>query len=235
MSDIERDLEELGRDIWPSPEQALRRVDSGDRHARQGRRNRFGRSLVALLATAAAIAVIGGVSAAGIEALQHHLSGASSGVAKHDASGSVLPAANTGSHSGLGGTSAGSVPTASARLSPAPQPSSSPSPNVNRQPIGGTLVVTANSRGTYEVKLGTTISVDLTGGTSNSPWGMPSSTPTQIVRFERGARADDGGISATFVAAGPGDATIQAAESSHCPPLCGPPSYLWRIEIIVVG
>jgi hypothetical protein len=235
MSDIERDLEELGRHVWPSPAQVLGRVRSGDRHRLQRRWRRVGRPIGAVLAAAASIVVIGGVSAAGIVALQEHLAGASSGVNKDGASGGVLPAANTGGHSRLGGSSAGSVPSASARLSPAPQPSSSPSPSLNPQPVGGTLVVTANSRGTYEVKLGTTISVDLTGGTANSPWGMPSSTPTQIVRFERGARADDGGVSATFVAAGPGDATIQAAQSSHCPPLCGPPSYLWRIEIIVVA
>lgn len=233
MSDIERDLEELGRHVWPSTEQVLRRVRSGDRHRGPRRRHRFGGPLAALLATAAAIVVIGGVSAAGIVALQQHLAGVSSGADKHDALGSVVPAANAGGHSGLGGISAGSVPSASARLSQAPELSASPNPSLNPQPVGGTLVVTANSRGTYEVKLGTTISVDLAGGTSNSPWGMPSSTPTQIVRFERGSRADDGVVSATFVAAGPGDATIQAAQSSRCPPLCGPPSYLWRIEIIV--
>jgi len=235
MSDIERDLEEVGRLVWPSPEQVLRRVRSAERHRGPRRRHRFGGPLGTLLGTAAAIVVIGGVSTAGIVALQQHLAGVSSATDTNGASGSVVPAANTGGHSGLGWTSAGSVPSVSARLSPAPQLSSSPSPIVNPQPVGGTLVVTANSRGTYEVKLGTTISVDLTGGTSNLPWGMPSSTPTQIVRFERGSRSDGGGVSATFVAAGPGYATIQAAQSSHCPPLCGPPSFLWRIEIIVVA
>ncbi|HVC40942.1 MAG TPA: hypothetical protein VND54_03080 [Candidatus Saccharimonadales bacterium] len=235
MSDIERDLEELGRHVWPSPEQVRGRVRSGERRRGRGRWHRFGGSLGALLGAAAAIVVIGGVSAAGILALQQHRAGASLGADKNGASGTVVPAANTGGHSGLGGIAAGSGPSESARLSPAPQLSSSPSPSLNPPPVGGTLVVTANSRGTYEVKIGTTISVDLTGGTFSAPWGMPSSTPAQIVRFKRGSRSDGGGVSATFVAVGPGDATIQAAQSPHCPPLCGPPSYLWGIKIIVVA
>jgi hypothetical protein len=234
MSDIERDLDELGRQVWPYPERVLRRLRSGDGQHRQGRGRRFGRPFAALLGTVGAIVVIGGVSAGGIVALEHHVGGTGSTADNNGTSASVAPAV-TGGHSTPVATAAALHPSASARISPGARISASPSLSVTPPPTGSTLVVTAGSRGTYEVKLGTTIVVDLTGGTSNSRWSMPSSTPAQVVRFERGTQAAAGGISATFVAVGTGRATIEAAESPHCPPVCGPPSYLWRIEIIVVA
>lgn len=235
MSDIERDLDELGRQVWPYPERVLRRLRSDDGQHRRSKGRRFGRPLGALLGTAAAIVVIGGVSAGGIVVLQHHLGGTGSTAANHSASASVAPTVTSGGQSEPGATAAALHPSASARSSPAARLSASPSLSVTPPPTGNTLVVTASSRGTYEVKLGATIVVDLTGGTSNSPWSMPSSTPARVVRFERGTQTTAGGISATFLAAGTGEATIQAVQSPHCPPVCGPPSYLWRIEIIVVA
>jgi hypothetical protein len=235
MSDIERDLEELGRRVWPDPEPVRRCVVFDNTAHRRGRGPRFSRPLGAFLGIATAIVLIGGASAAGVVALQHHAADARrpGGIGRNDASAGVASGAN-GAQSGRTGTSTGSRPTASAGVSAAPQLSSSPRPIV-QSPAGGALTITASSRGTYEVELGTTITVDLTGGPLNSPWSMPSSTPAQIVRLERGLRSAAGGVIATFVAAGIGEASIHAARSPRCPPLCGPPSYLWQVEIVVVA
>jgi hypothetical protein len=233
MSDIERDLEELGRRVWPNPEPVRRRVVSGNAGHRRGRGPRLGRPLGAFLGTAIAVLLIGGGSAAGVVALQHHLAGAPSGTDRNHGSTGVATGATSG-QSGRKGTSTGSQPTASPWVSPAPAPSSSPTPIV-QPPAGGTLTLTASSRGTYQVEVGTTINVDLSSGSLNSQWSMPSSTPSQIVRLQTSSRAAAGGVTATFVAAGMGNASIHAARSAHCPPLCGPPSFLWQVEIVVVA
>ena len=232
MSDIERDLEELGRQVWPYPERELRRVRSHGRERGRSRALRFGRPLGALLGTALAIVVIGGVSAAGIMALQHHLSSTSTGSGGTAPAADVTPAAHRG-QTGARRTSVSTGAARSAGIAPGQQLTTTPQPSP-QPPSGGALTVTANSHGTFEVKVGTTINVDL-AGTSGSNWSMPTSAPIQIVRFERGSRSEGAGVSAAFVAAAVGQATIQASESPHCPPVCGPPSYVWQIHIIVVG
>ncbi|MHB8489297.1 MAG: hypothetical protein ACYDCS_14975 [Candidatus Dormibacteria bacterium] len=233
MSDIERDLEDLGRRVWPTPEHVRRRVMSGDGARPPVSWRRVGRPLGALLGTGAAIVLIGGASAAGIVALQQHLSVKAPGTG-HNGAAAGVPSGSSGSNSGQGNAAAGSIPAPSDRVSPAPQLALSPTPSPHITPAAGPLTITGVSRGTFEVIVGTTIEVDLPGSTLDA-WGVPSSTSAQIVRFERGSRVSGGGFSATFVAAASGEATIQAVQSPHCPPLCGPPSFFWHVEVIVVA
>jgi hypothetical protein len=225
LSDIERDLEDLGQRVWPNPEEIRRRALSGNQRARR----RF-RGAAGIVGTVAAMGLIGGVSAVGILQLQHHL-------AASPTSTSPTPRAVTGGpgvgavHVGIIGSSAQASPAATGHLWP--PPSSSPSPGVHPPPAGGTLTITQNSQGTFVVTRGMTIRVDLAGGTAGYTWSIPSSTPNQIVHFASGSHTS-GGVVATFVAAASGQATIQAALSPDCSRTCGRPAYLWQIHITVV-
>lgn len=62
MTELKRDLEEVGKTIWPDAEQVRRRVFGSVR----GKRWPSPRTLVAILATAAIAALIGAVSAPAI-------------------------------------------------------------------------------------------------------------------------------------------------------------------------
>jgi hypothetical protein len=235
MTDIERDLKELGRLVWPDPEQVRRPAVSAQAGRHMGGWLRFGSPLGVLLGTAIALALIGGVSAAGIVALEHHPAASSAETGSGGGTSRLVPPATAGSPQAPGRTVSPSSPNPSARIVPSPQVSSSPFPSPNPPPAGGTLTITQNSRGTYEVRIGTTINVDLNGGALVAPWSMPSSNPAQIVRFERGSRSAEGDVSATFIAAASGQASIQASRSPQCPPVCGLLSYFWHIEIIVIA
>ncbi len=232
MSDLERDLEDLGRRIWPDPERVRSRAMPKDAGPRHGGRRRFHGTLRTLLGTGVAMALIGSVSAAAILQIQHHLTASP---------GATRPAAGPAT-GGAGRTSGGgepvvasglTSPVATGRLSPSPV-MPSPSPTGQPPPAGGTLTLTQSSGGTFVVRPGMTITVDLGEGSAGSTWSMPSSAPNQIVHFSRGSRLGSGEVTATFVAAAPGQATIQAALSPICSPRCGIPAYLWQVHIAVV-
>ncbi len=231
MTDLKRDLEEVGRAVWPAPEQVRRRmIDRGSRRWRS--RRTFG----AILATAAIAAVIGAVSAPAIIAVEHDLTSLSTSAHPAPSVGSAAQG-SSGRFTGRQGATGPSTPTASAgHNAPPPAVTVSPSPTVHSPSSGVSLVLTQQSRGTYFVTLGSTITVTLTGGTRSDPWMMPTSRPDQIVHFSRGDRSSGGDATATFVATAFGQATIQASLSRECPPLCGGgPTYIWHVQVSVVA
>jgi hypothetical protein len=230
MTDLKRDLEEVGKTVWPDPEQVRRRVPDSS-----GRRWRSPRTVGAILATAAVAALIGVVSAPAIIAVEQHLTASTTST-------KGAPVVGAGTHSSNGGAtgkqrlSGPSSPAASDHNAPPPAVSFSPTPVVHSPSSGGSLTLTQQSRGTYVVTLGSTITVTLTGGTPSDPWIMPTSRPDQIVHFARGDRSSAGDVIATFVATAFGQATIQASLSRQCPPLCGgAPTYIWHVQVTVVA
>ena len=233
MSDIERDLEDLGQRIWSDPEQVRRRaVPDGDVSRPRMRRRLLG-PLGTFLGTGVAMALIGSVSVAAILQLQHHLIASPAATNPTPGPATVGAGGNAGPVGAIG-SSAQASPAATGRLLPSPLISSPPSPSVHAPPPGGTLTITQSSRGTFVVRRGVTITVDLTGGSAGYTWSMPSSAPNQIVHFSSGSRPGTGEVAATFVAAASGQATIRAALSPNCSPTCGLPAYLWRVSITVV-
>ena len=233
MSDIERDLKDLGQRIWPDPEQVRRHaVPDGD-VSRTRRRRRLLGPLGTFLGTGVAMGLIVGVSAVAILQVQHHLTASPVATGPSPGPATVGAGGNAGPVGAIGSAGQAS-PTATGRLLPSPLISSPPSPSVHTPPPGGTLTITQSSRGTFVVRRGMTITVDLTGGSAGYTWSMPSSPPNQIVHFSSGSRSGTSEVAATFVAAASGQATIRAALSPNCSPTCGLPAYLWQVQITVV-
>ncbi len=233
MSDLERDLDDLGRRIWPDPERVRNGAMSKDAGPRHRWRRRFPGALRRLLGTGVAMALVGSISAVAILQLQHHLA-ASPGATLPTAGPATVGAGRTNGGGRPVYASGQTSPAATGRLSPSPVISPPPSQIAPAPPVGGTLTLTESSRGTFVVRRGMTIKVELGGGSAGSTWSMPSSAPNQIVHFSSGSHLGSGEVIATFVADAPGQATIEAALSPACSSKCGLPAYLWQVRIAVV-
>ena len=146
MSDLERDLEDLGRRIWPDPERVRSRAcpRTPDRVTAGGAASTG--LCGSLLGTGVAMALIGSVSAVAILQVQHHLA-ASPGATRPAAGPATVGAGRTsGGGEPVVGVGA-DEPGATGRLSPSPVSLPSPSPTAQPPPAGGTLTLTQSSRG----------------------------------------------------------------------------------------
>jgi hypothetical protein len=239
MSDIEKDLKELGASIWPDSTPARQQALAGRGRARPTPRHHVTGRAGGALGSALAVAVIGTLSVGAFLVGHRHIdTGSRSSAVSGAASANVGVAGGQpdGHHSvAVGSTSAAvSTPAATAGTHPLSSwpPTSAPSPGTQVAP-GTTLTLSQNSRGTFIVRPGTTILVQLSGGGA-SMWTMPATGNGAAVRFDSGS-SSNGSATATFVAGSPGQATIQAGEAPRCPPICGPPSRLWQVDITVAS
>jgi hypothetical protein len=239
MSDIEKDLKELGASIWPDPTAARQQVLGGRGRVRPRLQDQVTKRAGAALGSALAVAVIGAVSVGAFLVGHGHIDTRSRSSAVNGAASANVGVAGgqpDGHHSvAIGATPAAVLApaaTAGTHAQSSWPPTSAPSPRTQVAP-GTTLTLNQNSRGTFIVRPGTTILVQLSGGGA-STWTMPATGNGAVVRFESGS-SSNGSATATFVAGSPGQATIQAGEAPRCPPICGPPSRLWQVEITVAS
>jgi hypothetical protein len=232
MSDIERDLEKVGRQVWPDPTEARRRLTRPSA-VRRVLVRRGGRPGGAAIRAVAVLALSGGAAAfilaghPGIGATvpsQSDRAGAQAGRILGSGQGGPSASSVAGTQSTPSAPTAATGHAVPAR--PGHLPSSPftplPSPGVQPGPVGGVLTLTQNSRGVFPVRPGTTVVVDLTG----VGWSMPSSSAGQVVRFERGAAMPNGDVYARFVVEAVGEAKIQASET-----LKSGPAILWQVQL----
>ena len=252
MSDLERDAEELGRQIWPDrrtvPAPALHRGGGWSWAVRLVRRSR----LAALAAGAISLLTIGSVVFAAtvtVRTLVHETQtspsgGASGGVTGPTSAATVTGTARpSGKPGGGAGTSpagptaiAGGVP-ATAGPSATPPFSVQPGPSSTPSPSGVSITITYQSSNgrTVFVSLGETIYVELTPTRVGLHWTGPQTANASVVEVLSSTANGNGSAQGTFVAAHRGQTTLSATESS-CPstdPHCPGPAMPWQVTIQV--
>lgn len=251
MSDLERDAEELGRRIWPDRRAVVESMP------RRGRRWWWAvllvrRSRLALLAAGAlSLLTIGSVVFAAtltvrtlVDATQTAPPGGAGG---HGvvATGTASPSAQRGGgrtsgSTGSGGTAQPSAGGAPGISGPKPTPPfnfpAGPSPTPS--PPSASVTITYQSSGgrTIMVSPGEVIYVVLSPTGLGLRWSIPQSANAAVVDKLSAVANANGSARGTFVAAGRGETTLSATESS-CPssaPYCPGPAMPWRVTIQVI-
>jgi hypothetical protein len=254
MSDLERDAEELGRRIWPDRRAVFAPEPRGGRGwwwavllVRRSRLAALAAGLIGLLAMGSVVFAATVTVRTLVHETQTSLSGGVSG--SHGMTGPGSPATATGTAGpsgelaggrapGSGGSqaTAGGVPgtpgpTATPPFSFPLGPSSTPSPS--RTSV--TITYQSSNGRTVVVSLGETIYIELSPTRLGLHWTMPHTANASVVEELSAAANGDGSAKGTFVAAGRGQTTLSAAESS-CPstdPYCPGPAMPWQVTIQV--
>ena len=250
MSDLERDAEELGRQIWPDRRAVLASMP------RRGRRWWWAvllvrRSRLALLAAGAlSLLTIGSVVLAATVTVRTLVAETPTAPSGGVGNGRVTATGTTSSSAELGGDraagptrSGGSAQPTAGGARGTTTPLATPpfglplGPSPTPLPSGASITITyqSSSGRTVLVSPGETIYVELSPTVLGLHWSIPRSANASVVKELSAAADGDGSIRGTFVAVGRGQTTLSATESS-CPltdPYCGGPAMPWQVTIQV--
>jgi hypothetical protein len=246
MSDLRREVDDIGRRIWPDTAAAHRAVHARRRRwwlsLLQPRRPQLAMRWLPVLAAVATVAIF--VTLAGARPAQERTQGQGT----HTLQPSVVPPGTPDGQSQIvppGHRVA--VPPVNPPAAPAPPPTSQQAPAVanngstaspQRPPSSGAGVVTvtlteADAGRTITLAPGTRIVVTLQAA-PHRQWSAPRALDTSVVTTSESTRDASGGAHGTFVAAHPGRTRLVAGQGGCHGPLCLIASTsTWQVRIVV--
>jgi hypothetical protein len=247
MSDLRREVDDIGRRIWPDAPAAYRAMHARRRRwwvsLLQPRRPQLAMRWLPVLAAVATVAIF--VTLAGARpALEH-----TQGQGRHTAQpGPVSPGALEGRSEVPAPAQIHGVQPPAGRPAASAPPPASPAPAVannnssaaspQRPPSSGVGVVTvtlteADAGHTITVAPGTRIVVTLQGS-PHRQWTAPHALDANVVSTSDSGRDAGGGAHGTFVAAHSGHTRLVAGQGGCHGPLCLiASSSTWQVRIVV--